>query len=51
MTVECFPGIRTVQLHIVMENKELGNPDAVLIHLGTNDLRRSRNLDYVMGEM
>jgi hypothetical protein len=51
MTVECFPGIRTVQLHRIMENGELGNPDTVLIHVGTNYLRRSRNLDYVMGEM
>jgi len=51
MTVECFPGIRTVQLHRVMENRELGNPDTLLIHVGTNDLRRARNMDYVIGEM
>ena len=51
MTVDCFLGIRTVQLHRVMENRELGNPDTVLIHVGANDLRRSRNLDYVMSEM
>jgi hypothetical protein len=23
---------------------------AVVIHVGTNDVRRSRNLDYIMGE-
>ena len=40
-----------MQLHRVMENGELGNPDTVLFHVGTNDLRRSRNLGYVMDEM
>ena len=34
-----------------MENRELGNPDTLLIHVGTNDLRRARNMDYVIGEM
>jgi hypothetical protein len=34
-----------------MENRDLGCPDAVVIHVGTNDVRRSRNLDYVMGEV
>jgi hypothetical protein len=34
-----------------MENRELGNPDTVVIHVGTNDLRRYRNLDYVMGQV
>ena len=27
MTVECFPGIRTEQLHGVLDNKDLGTPD------------------------
>jgi lysophospholipase L1-like esterase len=34
-----------------MENRDLGRPDTVVIHVGTNDLRRSANLDYVMGDV
>jgi hypothetical protein len=45
MGVECFPGIRTEQLRTVMENKMLGCPDTMIMHVGTNDVRRSRNLD------
>jgi hypothetical protein len=51
MRVECFPGIRADQLRIVMENRNLGYLHTVVIHVGTNDVRRSRNLDYVMGEV
>ena len=51
MRVECFPGIRTDQLRRVMENSDIGHSDAVVIHVGTNDLRRSRNLYYIMGEV
>jgi len=34
-----------------MENRDFGHSDAVVIHVGTNDIRRSRNLDYIMGEV
>jgi len=51
MKVECFPGIRAEQLHRVIENRNLGNPDTVVIHVCTNDLRRNGNLDYVMGDV
>jgi hypothetical protein len=34
-----------------MENRDLGCADAVVTHVGTNDDRRCRNLDYVMGEV
>jgi hypothetical protein len=51
MTIECFPGIRTEQLYRVIENRNLGYPDTVLIHVGTNDLKGMRNLDYMMGEV
>jgi lysophospholipase L1-like esterase len=34
-----------------MENRNLGYSDTVVIHVGTNDVGRSRNLDYVMGEV
>jgi hypothetical protein len=49
--VQCYPGIRTEQLRRVIENRDLGSPDTVVIHVGTNDLRRARNLDYVMGDV
>jgi hypothetical protein len=50
MMVECFLGIRMEQLHRVLDNRDLGTPDTVIIHIGTNDLKQSINLDYVMGE-
>jgi hypothetical protein len=51
MKAECFPGITMEQLHRVLDNRDLGTPDTVIIHVGTNDLKRSVNLDYVMGEV
>jgi hypothetical protein len=51
MMVECFPGIRTENLHRVLDNRDLETPDTVVIHVGTNDLKRSIDLDYVMGEV
>jgi len=50
MKAECFPGIRTEQLHRVLDNKDLGTPDTVVNHVGTNNPKRAVNLDYVMGE-
>ena len=47
----CFPGIRAEQLQMVIEKRDLGNPDTVVIHVGTNDIKRSKNLDYVMGDI
>jgi hypothetical protein len=43
MVVECFPEIRTDQLHIVVVNRDLGNPDTVVIYVGTDGLRRAVN--------
>ena len=51
MKVECFPGIRTEQLHRVIECRDLGSPDPVVIHVGTNNLRQTGNLDYIMGDV
>jgi hypothetical protein len=51
MRVECFPGIRADQLCRVLENRNFGCSDTVVIHVGTNDVVRSRNLDYVMGDV
>ena len=49
--MECFPGNKTEQLHRAMEKKELGNPVTVIIHVGANDMRATRKLDFVMGEV
>jgi len=34
-----------------MENRDFRHSDAFVIHVGTNDVRRSRNLDDIMGEV
>ena len=51
MKVECFPCIKTEQLHRVLEKSDLVSPDTVIIHVGTNDFKTRRNLDFVMGEV
>jgi predicted RNA-binding Zn-ribbon protein involved in translation (DUF1610 family) len=51
MRIECFPGIRVDQLQRVVENRDLGHSDTVIIHVGTNDVKRPRNLDFIMGEV
>jgi hypothetical protein len=33
MKVECFPGNGTEWLHIVLENRDLKNPDTVVISI------------------
>jgi len=48
MKIECLQGIRMEKMHRVIEDRDLGSPDTVVIHVGTNDLRRNRNLDYFM---
>jgi len=49
--VESFPGIRTEQLGRVMENRDLGCAHTLIIHVGTNDVRRYRNLDFMLREV
>jgi len=34
-----------------MENRDLGSADTVIIHVGTNDVRRYRDLYYMLGEV
>lgn len=56
MRVECYPGIRSDQLQRAVEyrtndKRGPGDPDAVVIHVGTNDLDRTKNLDHVMGDI
>jgi lysophospholipase L1-like esterase len=46
-----FPGIRTEQLHRVIEQREVGSPETVIIQVGRNDLRKMENLHFLMGEV
>jgi hypothetical protein len=48
---ECFPGIETEEVHSVIDKRDLGSLETVIIHVRTNDLRTNRNLDFVMGEV
>ena len=43
MRVEC--------LNRATVKRKLGSPETLIIHAGTNELRRTRNLDFVMGEV
>jgi hypothetical protein len=45
--VECFPGIKTEHVHRLIEKKNLGSPETVIFHVGTNDLG-VRILDFVI---
>jgi hypothetical protein len=40
-SAQCFPEIGTEQLKKVVENGDLDSPDTVVIHIGTNGLRRT----------
>jgi hypothetical protein len=51
MMVECFQGIKTEQLQTVIEMRHLGSLETVIIDMGTNDLRTTRDLDFVLGEV
>ena len=48
MKVECFPGIKTEHLNRVIAKRDMGSPETVIIDLNTDDLRKTRNLDFVM---
>jgi hypothetical protein len=45
-----FWGLRPNSYRVI-ENRDLGSPETVIIHVGTNDLRTTRYLDFVMGEV
>jgi len=51
MMVEYFPGIKTEQPHRMTEKRYLDSPETIIIHVGTNNLRTTRNLDCVMEEV
>jgi hypothetical protein len=40
-SVECFPDITADQLRKVMDNRNVGYSDTVVIHVRTNDVRGS----------
>jgi hypothetical protein len=50
MKVECFPGISTEQLHRVINRRDIGS-QKLIIHVGTNGLRRARDIYFLMGEV
>jgi hypothetical protein len=50
LKVECFQGLRTEQLCRVIVNRDFGSPEAVVIHVGTNTVKRTGNLNYVLGD-
>ena len=33
------------------KKRDQGSPETVIIHMRTNDLRTTRNIDFVMGEV
>jgi hypothetical protein len=35
----------------VIEKTDSGSPETVVIHVGTNDLRAMKNLEFLMGEV
>ena len=51
MKIECYLGIRTEQLHRVIEYRDLGSSDTVVNDERTYDLRRTGNLNYVTGDV
>jgi hypothetical protein len=44
MMVESIQAIETEQLHKVVEKRGLSSPETVIIHMGTNDLRKTEIL-------
>jgi hypothetical protein len=49
--MEYFQGNKTEQLRRVIEERNLGCPETVIIHMGTNDLKTKRNPDFVLEEV
>jgi hypothetical protein len=51
MKVRCFLRTNTEQLYRVIERRDLGSPATFIIHVGANYLRKTRNVDFVLGEV
>jgi hypothetical protein len=49
LRVKAYPGIRIDELKCQMERREEGNPSVIIVHVGSNDLRRE--VDFIMGDM
>ena len=49
--VEFFQGTKNDYLHRVTEMGHLRSPETVIIHVGTSDLRTTRNINFVLGEV
>ncbi|KAJ4448012.1 hypothetical protein ANN_10022 [Periplaneta americana] len=49
LATECYPGIRVNEMKSVIENQERGDPKNIVLHVGTNDLRRG--VDYIMADV
>ena len=43
--------IKTEQLRRVIERTDLASAETLIIHVGTNDLRSARNLDFIMRDV
>ena len=39
------------QLQRVIKKRNFVAPDTLIIHVGTNDIKNARNLDYVLGDI
>ena len=46
-----LPGDKTDQLSRVMERTDLATAETLIKHVGTNDIRSTRDLDSSMGEV
>ena len=46
-----FRALEQGSYKVFFERRELGRPDLVFIHVVTNNLRRTGNLDYVIGDV
>jgi hypothetical protein len=45
--VEFLPGIRVNSCIGVIENRDLWSPNTVIMHVGTNDIETTTNLNYM----
>lgn len=50
LEVECYPGIGVEKMKDIIEQRERGEPKKIILHVGTNDLRR-RSVDYIMADL
>ena len=46
-----LPGVKTEQLRRVLERTDLASAETLIIHVGTNDIRSTRILDFIIDEV